>query len=128
MAALSFSFFSTLSRQHLHWNFYPTMKVMQLQDLKLKNKWVLMAVSKEGTSEGITEELSETEVVGAGKKTGRTSKRAPVSSRRKKVVEPSDDDPVNDEEAENTSGSVEEPKKNPETNPKEKRNSGEFVW
>jgi len=104
-------YLSLICRQHLHWNFYPTMKVMQLQDLKLKNKWVLMAVSKEGTSEGITEELSEIEVVGAGKKTGRTSKRAPVSSRRKKVVEPSDDDPVNDEEAENTSGSVEEPKK-----------------
>ncbi|XP_059317156.1 fructokinase-like 2, chloroplastic isoform X2 [Lycium ferocissimum] len=92
MAALSFSFFSTLPRQHLHWNFFPNMKVMQLQDLKLKNKWVLMAVSKEGTPEDI--------------KTGRTSKRAPVSSRRKKVVDTS-----NDEEAENTSGSVEEPKK-----------------
>lgn len=123
MAALSFSFFSTLSRQHLHWNFYPNLKVMQLQDLKLKNKWVLMAVSKGGTTEGIPEELSETEVVGAGKKTGRTSKQAPVLSRRKKVVEFS-----NDEEAENTSGSIEEPKKNPETNPKEKRHSGEFDW
>ncbi|XP_055809885.1 fructokinase-like 2, chloroplastic [Solanum dulcamara] len=111
MATLSFSFFSTLPRQHLHWNFYPNMKVMQLQELKLKNKWVLMAVSKEGTPEGITEELSETEVVGTGKKTGKTSKRAPVSSRRKRVVEALDDDPVNDEEAENTSGSIEEPKK-----------------
>lgn len=87
------------------------MKVMQLQDLKLKNKWVLMAVSKEGIPEGITEMLSETEVVGAGKKAGRTSRRTPISSRRKKVVEASDDDPVSDEEVEKTSGSIEEPKK-----------------
>ncbi|CAN4124617.1 unnamed protein product [Withania somnifera] len=85
------------------------MKVMQLHDLKLKNKWVLMAVSKEGTPEGITEKLSETEVVGARKKTGRTSKRAPVFFGFS--LETSDDDPVNAEEAENTLESVGEPKK-----------------
>ncbi|CAN4122046.1 unnamed protein product [Withania somnifera] len=111
MAALSFSFFTTLPRQHLHWNFYPNMKVMQLQDLKLKHRWVLMAVSKEGTPEGMNEELSETELVVARKNTGRTSKRAPVSSRRKKAVETSDDDRVNDEEAKSTLGSAEEPKR-----------------
>ncbi|OIT30815.1 PREDICTED: fructokinase-like 2, chloroplastic [Nicotiana attenuata] len=111
MAALSFSFFSTLPRQHLHWNFYPNMKVMQLQDLGHKNKWVLMAISKEGSPEAIAKELSKTEVFGAGKKTARISKRTPVMARRKKVVETSNDDPVNAEEAENTSGSTEEPKK-----------------
>ncbi|OIT05020.1 fructokinase-like 2, chloroplastic [Nicotiana attenuata] len=93
------------------------MKVMQLRDLGLKNKWILMAVSKERTPEAIAKELSKTEVFGAGKKTNQNqvqNRRKPDELGRKKRVEITFEDSmsdvegnVTDEEVLPTSGSSE---------------------
>ncbi|KAK3039817.1 hypothetical protein RJ639_027130 [Escallonia herrerae] len=91
-----------------------------VQDLRLRYRYVLTAVSKKKIAESIPEEASQEEVVAVEKKTRKTTRRAPAARRKKVVLEapeensvPALDGNVAHEETKMPSGSSEDIKKAP---------------
>ncbi|PIN03249.1 Ribokinase [Handroanthus impetiginosus] len=117
MASMSFTQFSLvprICRWHMNGNPFPYMNLLQIQDCRV-NKKVVMAVSRNKTTEFLAQEISDGETGSVEKKTRRTTKRASARTRKKVPESPDENSAVNgnarDEAIGTSSGSTEPSRK-----------------
>ncbi|CAI9096443.1 OLC1v1032594C1 [Oldenlandia corymbosa var. corymbosa] len=85
MASLSFAQFSSLPRWQ-SWNFSPSLGIVELPHVGMRNKWTLAAVSKRKVKEALAHEVSE-DIDVVETKSSRKPKRSTGRTRKKAGTE-----------------------------------------